>query len=59
MLETTALGAAFLAGLGAAVWSSKTEIAGTWREARRLRPAAPREQITAHLERWNAAVSKA
>jgi glycerol kinase len=38
--ETTALGAAFLAGLGTGVWSSLEEIAATWRLDRRFEPRA-------------------
>jgi glycerol kinase len=36
--ETTALGAAFLAGLGTGVWSSPAELAATWRLDRRFAP---------------------
>jgi glycerol kinase len=36
--ETTALGAAFLAGLGTGVWSSPSELVGTWRLDRRFSP---------------------
>ncbi len=59
MLETTALGAAFLAGLGAGVWTSKDAIAAVWREQRRFRPTADRAAVDAHLARWAAAVAKA
>jgi glycerol kinase len=59
ILETTALGAAFLAGLGAGVWSSKSEITRAWREEKRFSPTADRAAITAHLSRWNDAVRKA
>ena len=38
VLETTALGAAFLAGLGTGVWSSTDELANTWRLDRRFEP---------------------
>src|SRR5207302_1892596 len=37
--ETTALGAACLAGLGVGVWSSTGEIAGHWRSDRDFEPA--------------------
>ena len=37
--ETTALGAAFLAGLATGVWSSTEEIAATWQLERRFEPA--------------------
>lgn len=40
VLDTTALGAAFLAGLGTGVWSSHTELADTWRLDQRFEPAA-------------------
>jgi glycerol kinase len=39
VLETTGLGAAFLAGLGTGVWSSTDELAKTWRLDRRFEPA--------------------
>ncbi|WP_061299075.1 glycerol kinase GlpK [Herbidospora cretacea] len=38
--ETTALGAAFLAGLGAGVWSTREELRHTWRLDRRFEPGA-------------------
>jgi glycerol kinase len=59
LVETTALGAAFLAGLGAGVWKSKDEIRRTWRENRRFTPSEDRAWVKAHLERWDAAVGKA
>ena len=59
LVETTALGAAFLAGLGAGVWQDKGEIARTWREERRFKPSADRAAVDAHLARWDAAVAKA
>jgi glycerol kinase len=58
-LETTAFGAAFLAGLGAGVWNSKAAIAAAWREQRRFAPSMPRADVDAHLRRWAAAVAKA
>jgi glycerol kinase len=59
IIETTALGAAFLGGLGAGVWKSKDEIRGAWREERRFRPTADRAAVEEHLRRWNDAVGKA
>jgi glycerol kinase len=38
LLETTGLGAAFLAGLGTGVWSSTDELAETWRVHERVEP---------------------
>jgi len=38
LLETTAAGAAFLAGLGAGLWRDPDELAGAWHEDRRFAP---------------------
>jgi glycerol kinase len=54
--ETTALGAAFLAGLGTGIWSSPAELAGTWHLDRRFEPR-PRDD--AGHARWRAAVERA
>ena len=40
IVETTALGAAFLAGLGTGVWSSTDDLRETWQLDRRFEPAA-------------------
>jgi glycerol kinase len=53
--ETTALGAAFLAGLATGVWSSPAELAATWRLDRRFTPGARDEQAYA---RWREAVQR-
>jgi glycerol kinase len=54
--ETTALGAAFLAGLATGVWSSQAELAATWRLGQRFDPG-PRDE--AGHARWREAVSRA
>ncbi|HEU4614013.1 MAG TPA: FGGY-family carbohydrate kinase, partial [Kofleriaceae bacterium] len=59
LVETTALGAAFLAGLGTGVWKDLDTVRATWREQRRFKPAADRAWVKAHLARWDAAVAKA
>ncbi|MCK2220743.1 glycerol kinase [Actinomadura sp. ATCC 31491] len=51
--ETTALGAAFLAGLGSGVWGSRAELRKTWQLDRRFEPGA---RDDAGYERWRAAV---
>lgn len=53
--ETTAMGAAFLAGLATGVWSSTSEIAATWRLDRRFEPG-PRDD--AGHARWREAVRR-
>jgi glycerol kinase len=56
IMETTALGAAFLAGLATGAWSSPAELAGTWRLGRRFEPG--RRDDKGH-ERWRRAVDRA
>ncbi len=59
MIETTALGAAFLGGLGAGIWSSTDDILGVWREDAHFDPEMSEEQRSEHLSRWKEAVSRA
>jgi glycerol kinase len=51
--ETTALGAAFLAGLATGVWSSQDELAAIWKLDRRFSPG---ERDDASHQRWRSAV---
>ncbi|HSR82656.1 MAG TPA: glycerol kinase GlpK [Streptosporangiaceae bacterium] len=53
--ETTALGAAFLAGLATGVWSSREELAATWQLDRRFTPDL-RDDAAHH--RWRSAVEQ-
>ncbi|WP_166140442.1 glycerol kinase GlpK [Nocardioides ochotonae] len=59
MIETTALGAAFLAGLGTGVWSSTDELRETWTLDRSFTPSRAREDADADHRRWLAAVERA
>ena len=59
LVESTALGAAFLAGLGTGVWKDLDQVRRTWREQRRFKPATDRAWVKDHLARWDAAVAKA
>jgi glycerol kinase len=56
--ETTALGAAFLAGLGTGVWASTAELAATWTLDRRFDPEPGRRDDGRH-DRWRDAVRRA
>jgi glycerol kinase len=56
--ETTALGAAYLAGLGAGVWSSAQEVSEAWRADRRFEPAGERAALDAEHDRWRRAVER-
>jgi len=56
--ETTVLGAAFLAGLGAGVWSSLDELAGVWQLDRRFEPSMATEERDRLLTGWREAVRR-
>ena len=56
--ETTALGAAFLAGLATEVWASEAEVAELWRLERRFEPLMPEEQRQELLYNWHRAVER-
>jgi glycerol kinase len=53
--ETTALGAAFLAGLATGTWSSTDELRDTWRLDKRFEPG---ERDDADYDRWQDAVRR-
>jgi len=58
-LQTTAAGAAFLAGIGVGVWSGPEEIGTAWRAQKTFRPKM--DEATRHrmLEKWKRAVERA
>jgi glycerol kinase len=56
--ETTALGAAYLAGLASGYWKSIDEVSGQWRVDRRFEPRMARREADALRERWSAAVGR-
>ena len=56
--ETTALGAAFLAGLAEGVWGSPEEIAQTWKVDATFEPTASRDEVDAAYEGWKRAVER-
>ncbi len=56
--ETTALGAAFFAGLAVGYWKNQDEIAALWREAARCRPEAPAAAARCQRD-WRRAVLRA
>ena len=58
MVETTALGAAFLAGLATGVWDGKGQVERAWKEDRRFTPAMPESEREAAKARWQEAVAK-
>ncbi len=58
VIETTALGAAYLAGLQAGCYRSLDEIAARWRVAARCEPAMPADARAALLAGWDDAVRR-
>ncbi|MEX0655043.1 MAG: glycerol kinase GlpK [Phycisphaeraceae bacterium] len=56
--ETTAAGAAYLAGLATGVWESRLQIARQWQVDRRFEPAMARAKAAALRERWLEAVKR-
>ena len=59
VLETTALGAAYLAGLAVGFWASLDEIASQWQIDRRFEPQMSPDARAAKLARWHKAVVRA
>jgi glycerol kinase len=57
-LETTALGAAFLAGLRTGVWDSLDELAATWHHRDCFMPQIDRQRRDQLIAGWRAAVSR-
>ena len=57
--ETTALGAAYLAGLATGVWRDTDELATLWQAERRFHPTLPRERAAALMGEWEHAVRQA
>jgi glycerol kinase len=58
VLETTALGAAYLAGLTVNLWKSREEIAAQWQVEKRFEPRMEAAQRGARMARWREAVSR-
>ncbi len=58
LIETTAIGAAFLAGLGAGVWSDAGEVANVWQEDRRFTPTMGATQRERLYVGWQEAVER-
>ncbi|MBS0320037.1 MAG: glycerol kinase GlpK [Proteobacteria bacterium] len=56
--ETTALGAAYLAGLAVGFWRDAREVAANWQVDRRFEPAMSRDEAAARMEAWSRAVAR-
>jgi glycerol kinase len=56
--ETTALGAAYAAGLAVGFWSSLGELTALWAEDRRWEPRMPADERARTYRNWRKAVTK-
>ncbi|NRF69597.1 glycerol kinase GlpK [Aquincola sp. S2] len=56
VVETTALGAAYLAGLATGVYAGLEELSALWQVERRFHPTLPRERAAELMARWERAV---
>jgi glycerol kinase len=59
VVETTALGAAYLAGLATGFWKNRAEVARTWQKDRTFEPQMSADEAAYRRSRWNAALSRA
>jgi glycerol kinase len=57
--ETTALGAAYFAGLAVGYWKSEEELVQHWQVEKRFEPAMSQEQRSALLAQWRRAIERA
>jgi glycerol kinase len=57
-LETTAVGAAYGAGIVAGVWEDAEDVRSHWREQARYRPSLPASQVTSLEAGWAKAVDR-
>jgi glycerol kinase len=58
VLETTALGAAYLAGLTVNLWKSREEIAAQWQVEKRFEPRMEAARRSEMMARWREAVGR-
>ncbi|MFZ4585461.1 MAG: glycerol kinase GlpK [Acidimicrobiia bacterium] len=58
VLETTAQGAAYLAGVATGVWSSPADAAASWQEDAEFAPATDRTALAKQYEGWQRAVER-
>nr|MBA3450937.1 glycerol kinase [Chloroflexia bacterium] len=57
-VESTALGAAFLAGLGAGIWAGEPELAQHWRVERVFEPSIGADEREARYDIWHEAINR-
>ena len=57
-IETTALGAAFLAGIATGVWDGLDSVVATWKQRDCFRPSMPEDQRRRLVAGWRSAVER-
>src|SRR3989338_3177013 len=57
MLETTVLGAAFLAGLAVGLWKDLNDIKKSWKEDKKFSPQISKEKAQEKIKLWQMAIS--
>jgi glycerol kinase len=58
VLETTALGVAYLAGLAVGFWKDRNDIAHQWQVDNRFTPNMPTEEISTLKQGWQKALDR-
>ena len=58
VIETTALGAAYAAGLATGVWPDRDALRSQWREGARWEPSMPKDEADRRVRLWRKAVTK-
>ncbi|MGI6092427.1 MAG: glycerol kinase GlpK [Veillonellaceae bacterium] len=58
VIETTALGAAYLAGLAVGVWTSQEDLIDNWKLDRRFEPQMAEEEVAKLYKGWQKAVKR-
>ncbi len=59
LVETTALGAAYLAGLAVGFWKDRAEVEGAWQVDRRFEPKQRADEVAYRRSRWAEALKRA
>jgi glycerol kinase len=59
VVETTALGAAYLAGLAVGFWKDQTEVHAAWQLERTFTPGKSKDEVAHRRSRWAEALNRA
>ena len=59
VVETTALGAAYMAGLATGFWKNRSEVHAAWQLERTFTPARSKDEVAHRRSRWAEALKRA